>query len=253
MVLQHPQQTTLFLTDLVEQAIDALVEHEPSEGYYGGFSGGKDSCAIKELARLAGVKVEWHYHRTIDPPELVAFVRKHHPDVVFDKPSIHIFQDIKKKGMPWAKVRWCCAKLKEVHGRGRIKILGVRAAESPRRAAIWDLWDGKTLAPIVYWSDDDVWDFIRVQKLPYCSLYDEGFERLGCVGCPLAGQAKREMDFARWPRYETAWKKAAFQSNWNSTGQFPTKEAYWEWWRYNAHGTKEEPICGDQQLIRFQQ
>ena len=50
--------------DLVGIAVDRLKAFEPAEGYYGAFSGGKDSCVIKELARLAGVKVDWHYNWT---------------------------------------------------------------------------------------------------------------------------------------------------------------------------------------------
>ena len=42
--------------------------------------------------------------------------------------------------------------------------------------------------PIIDWSDDDVWQFIREYNIPYCKLYDEGWKRIGCIGCPLAGK-----------------------------------------------------------------
>lgn len=67
----------------------------------------------------------------------------------------------------------------------------------------------KTLVnPIIDWTDDDVWDYIRDRQLPYCSLYDEGFKRLGCIGCPLAGTKAMERDFARWPKYKELYIRA---------------------------------------------
>lgn len=50
-----------------------------------------------------------------------------------------------------------------------------------------------------------MWDFIKANKIPYCSLYDEGFHRLGCIGCPLAGKQDREKKFARYPKYRNAY------------------------------------------------
>lgn len=67
----------------------------------------------------------------------------------------------------------------------------------------------KTLVnPIVDWEDDDVWGYIRDRHLPYCSLYDEGFTRLGCIGCPLAGSKQMKADFARWPKYQELYIRA---------------------------------------------
>ncbi len=67
----------------------------------------------------------------------------------------------------------------------------------------------KTLVnPIIDWSDEDVWEFIRTYDVPYCSLYDEGWRRLGCVGCPLGGFAAQKREFARWPVYRKLYTRA---------------------------------------------
>lgn len=66
-----------------------------------------------------------------------------------------------------------------------------------------------TINPIVDWSDDEVWEFLNeVAKVPHCSLYDEGFTRLGCVGCPLQGRKGMLRDFERWPRYKDLYIRA---------------------------------------------
>ena len=45
------------------------------------FSGGKDSCVILALAKMAGINYEAHYNVTsVDPPELVRFIKREYPD-----------------------------------------------------------------------------------------------------------------------------------------------------------------------------
>lgn len=56
--------------------------------------------------------------------------------------------------------------------------------------------------PIIDWTDEDVWEFIRHYGVPYCGLYDDGCKRLGCIGCPLGGFASQRREFTRWPAYK---------------------------------------------------
>lgn len=62
--------------------------------------------------------------------------------------------------------------------------------------------------PIIEWTDKDVWDFIHAHGIHYCHLYDEGFSRLGCIGCPNAGRHGREAQFLRWPKYKGSYLRA---------------------------------------------
>jgi phosphoadenosine phosphosulfate reductase len=39
--------------------------------------------------------------------------------------------------------------------------------------------------PIVYFSDKDIWDYIKEYNLPYCSLYDKGYRNIDCIQCTL--------------------------------------------------------------------
>lgn len=65
----------------------------------------------------------------------------------------------------------------------------------------------KILNPIIDWTTDEVWEFIHEYDIPYCPLYDEGFKRLGCIGCPMAG-THREEEFNRYPTYKKAYLHA---------------------------------------------
>lgn len=65
-----------------------------------------------------------------------------------------------------------------------------------------------TVNPIIDWTDDEVWEFLKSEGIPYCSLYDCGMKRLGCIGCPMAGRKQREAEFQRWPKYKEAYLRA---------------------------------------------
>lgn len=229
--------TGIRTVDKVEIAIRRLRSFEPEDGYWLAFSGGKDSCVIKALADMAGVRYEAHYSiTTVDPPELVYFIREHHPDVICDHPKETMWQLIVRKRMPPTQMfRYCCFALKESSGIGRVTLTGIRWAESSNRKRGRHLVDiggkgnivhntdndesrrsveqcyrtQKTLInPIIDWMDEDVWQFIRENHLPYCCLYDEGWTRIGCVGCPMGTTAHRSKEFLRWPKIKSAYIRA---------------------------------------------
>lgn len=125
----------------INKSIERLRAFEPEEGYYLCFSGGKDSQVIYHLAQMAGVKFDAHYNVTsVDPPELIHFIKSHYPDVVFDIPrykdgtQITMWNLIERNRTPPTRIiRYCCSKLKESNGKGRVDVTGVRWAESSNR------------------------------------------------------------------------------------------------------------------------
>lgn len=63
----------------------------------------------------------------------------------------------------------------------------------------------RVLNPIIDWSDADVWSYLASRGIEGNPLYKEGWTRIGCVGCPLAGRRARELAFARYPKLYKAW------------------------------------------------
>ena len=110
------------------------IEMHP-EGYYLCFSGGKDSQVIYELAKQAKVKFQAYYNvTTVDPPELVYFIRKMYPAVIINQPDTTMWELISQKHYPpTRRMRYCCSELKERGGKGRFVVTGVRWAESRKR------------------------------------------------------------------------------------------------------------------------
>ena len=241
------EQKTARAIELLRTFEPNALQIDPKDGYYLAFSGGKDSVVIKELARMSGVKFKARYNQTtIDPPELIRFIKQSHADVEWTRPKRNFFKALEDShGLPTRLNRWCCEEFKEQKSEGRVTILGVRAAESAVRARRWapvTFWDGATIiSPIVHWPDDDVWEFIHSSNLPYCSLYDEGWKRLGCVGCPIAGEHRKD-EFARWPGFEKAWRIATRKyfdrrkGKLNNRGnqyyieRFKSGDEFFDWW-----------------------
>ena len=63
------------------------------------------------------------------------------------------------------------------------------------------------LNPIFDWSDEEVWEFIKQKKIDYNPLYDQGYKRVGCIGCPMAGHNKRR-ELEENPKIKERLKKA---------------------------------------------
>ena len=253
----------MFLQHQIDTAIMRLREFEPEEGYYLAFSGGKDSIVIKQLAIESGVKFDAHYNdTTIDPPELRIFIKRLHSDVECHRPETPFLIEMVKRGFPMRQRRWCCALYKERGGVGRIVVTGVRWAESHNRSkrnSFESCYKEKKqyLHPIIDWSDDDVWNFIYDRELPYCLLYDEGYDRVGCVFCPMAYYKRRLKEAERYPKMAKAFERAfekLYQnrliSNPDAVNRWASgKEMFW-WWI--GEGKAEKEPEDDDQIMMFE-
>ena len=202
------------MKDKIKTAIERIKTFEHPEKMYCAFSGGKDSIVIKTLLSMSGVPYDSHYNNTtIDPPELVRFIRKHHSDVEIIKPKEPFLKRLVYKGFPLRQARWCCEEFKEGGGEGRLVVTGIRWAESTQRKnrkmveQCLRSANKRYLNVIIDWTDADVWNFIRGEGLPYCGLYDEGWKRLGCIMCPMSGKT-RVWEAKRYPKYTRAFIKA---------------------------------------------
>ena len=222
----------------IKKAIGLIQLYEPQslkespDGYSVAFSGGKDSIVLDKLFEMSGVKYTLDYsNTTIDPPELIYFIKNNYPNTIWHSQPKHMIMYMvdKCKGLPTRYGRWCCEKYKENTEKDKVKAIGVRAAESARRKGLWRsvALYRKTkkiiLCPILYWSADDVWSFIKQNNMPYCCLYDEGYKRLGCIGCPMAGAKGMARDFARWKGHKKLWKLGC-QRMWDKWHNVPTKQ-----------------------------
>ena len=175
---------------------------------------------------------------------------------------------VQKLMPPTQLVRYCCQVLKENGRRNRYIATGVRWAESTKRKSRGEFEKiGKTrkdaenfdmamlmndnsrsrrmtelcmqknsmvVNPIIDWTDTEIWEFVRSENIRVCEIYDCGYNRVGCIGCPMAGK-KRYREFSDFPAYKKLYLHAfermleeraqrGKESTWNSA------EEVFLWW-----------------------
>ena len=183
-----------------------------------------------------------------------------------------MWETIVKKGAPTRIHRWCCALFKETSAPGRMLATGVRWAESVKRAnrgefetigrtvkegqtatyedvilendndkkrKIIDRCEikGKVVAnPIIDWQHRDIWEYLHCENIEYNPLYDMGYSRVGCIGCPMAGYVGRCKEFSDFPVYKANYMKAfdRFLKRKEAEGHqsklYKTAQEMFDWW-----------------------
>lgn len=92
-----------------------------------------------------------------------------------------------------------------------------------------------TLNPIANWSENDVWDFLKYYKVKTNPLYDCGFKRVGCIGCPLASRKRRYTEFRLYPEFKEYYIRAFDEMVKNNErdgkrNAYNTGEQWFKWW-----------------------
>lgn len=249
--------------ELLRKSEKMALRLDSENGFYLAFSGGKDSQCLYHVAKLAGVRFKAHMNLTsVDPPEVIRFVKAQCPDVELIKPRMSIYDMAKKKHLlPTMRFRWCCAEFKETSGAGKVTLIGIRREESARRAKrneistnikgkrteeTFDQWseheeqmvtcvggkDKILVSPIIYWTERDVWEFLNMNGIPHCELYDNGYTRIGCICCPMSSYRQKVKEIKRWPHVKRNWLKTIqwLKDNGYSNHVEVSAEMNFRWW-----------------------
>ena len=189
---------------------------------------------------------------------------------------------------PTRITRYCCSVLKEKPIKDAIALLGIRKQESNRRkiresfeilgnsissAKFYDL-DTATEAysnaqvypeiydcnlitgmkaksqsvanPIINWTERDVWNYLSDDEVN--PLYKSGYNRVGCIGCPMGGGAHRYKEFARYPKYKQLYlmafaKMLEVRKEREKPTEWTKAEEVFSWWM------DEKPVKGQLNLF----
>lgn len=188
-----------------------------------------------------------------------------------DGSRLTIWNLIPEKLMPPTRiVRYCCSSLKETGNPNSMIATGVRWEESKKRSnrsayevlgatasksigvsdekmLLSDNDDtrrfmencqmkAKTVVnPIIDWKQNLLWDFLNDEKVDTCIMYQWGYERLGCIGCPMARKCQRERELHDFPKFKQAYIHAFDRmiEERNRRGkqcQWKSGEEVFHWW-----------------------
>lgn len=173
------------------------------------FTGGKDSTVLLHLVRRAfdnrvPFKVV-HIDTTVKFPEIYEFRDRLQREWNLD---LRIIRN--ENALKWIQIAQdreeCCHHLKTEALKEAIRSLGLEALLTGVR---WDEQAARAqeeyfserqdpphtrVHPLLHFTEQDVWEYIRKYDIPYCSLYDKGYRSLGCQPCTkpaVTGGAER--------------------------------------------------------------
>jgi len=148
------------------------------------------------LAVLDKVKVRYDHDITLyrpQPEAVAAYVEQNGLNAFYNS----------------VEMRRECCRIRKVEPLGRALagnkawITGQRRAQSTTRAELHVQEDDAAHAmtkfnPLADWSEQDVWDYIRANDVPYNALHDQGYPSIGCEPCTRAVQPGEDVRAGRW-------------------------------------------------------
>ncbi len=127
--------------------------------------------------------------------QIISDLRRGTPGKTRDKRRIQLPQSHHYLlAAPFKISHLCCKHLKKDPFKIYIKqtnsfpLIGTRAEESRLRETAYlkhgcNNFNKNQSTPLSFWTNKDIWDYIKLNNIPYCELYDQGWERTGCVFC----------------------------------------------------------------------
>lgn len=208
--VQANRQRFAEITGEAQEYIQQMTEGKDAGSMFVSFSGGKDSTVVSDLVMcaLSNPKILHVYgDTTLEFPFTLEYVnrfRVNHrgtPLMVAKNKEKDFEQLCQVIGPPSRVMRWCCTIFKTGAITRKIQVLfknrpevisfqGIRRQESvsrskyERESSRSKIAKQKVLAPIIDWSDFDVWLYMLTQKLDFNEAYRYGYSRVGCWCCP---------------------------------------------------------------------
>jgi phosphoadenosine phosphosulfate reductase len=148
------------------------------------------------LAMLDKVKEHYGYEIAVFKPQqdaVDAYVAQHGLNAFYDS----------------VEMRKECCRIRKVEPLGRALlgkkawVTGQRRAQAATRGSLMVEEDDAAhfmtkFNPLADWSEEDVWNYIRSNGVPYNALHDQGYPSIGCEPCTRAIQPGEDVRAGRW-------------------------------------------------------
>ena len=157
-----------------------------------------------------------HYNRKInvlfpDYRQVEKMIDQHGPNLFFES----------------AENRKLCCHVRKIEPLKRaldgmdVWICGLRKEQSVTRTGLEPIqWDEQfgliKLSPLLDWTTEQVWDYIRQNNVPYNALHDKGYTSIGCAPCTRAVETGEDIRAGRWWWEQPEHKECGL--HWNQQG-----------------------------------
>lgn len=164
---------------------------------------------VKPDAAILFLDTHLHFSETY---ALIEQVRTRYPrlQIQFAEPALSLAEQASQYGAQLWKLNpdLCCQlrkiePLREKLAEKSAWISGLRREQSPTRAHLrYFNPDSKfslvKICPLIHWTHDEVWMYIKLHQLPYNPLHDQSYPSIGCTHCTRPVQAGEDERAGRW-------------------------------------------------------
>jgi phosphoadenosine phosphosulfate reductase len=162
------------------------------------YTGGKDSTVLLSLVRKAfNGKIPFkviNIDTSVDFPEIYELIEKIRKEWELDFTVYSNYEALKYIKIA-ENAEECCKLLKTIPLKKAVEDLKLNALMTAIRRDEQEFRSSESyfskreepshyrIHPILHFTEKDIWDYIKTNNIPYCSLYDKGYRSLGCVPC----------------------------------------------------------------------
>ncbi|MDV2884119.1 phosphoadenylyl-sulfate reductase [Alkalihalophilus pseudofirmus] len=164
---------------------------------------------VKKDAKIVFLDTDFHFKETY---ELIDKVKKKYPTLTIElkKPTLTPVEQSEIHGEELWKTNpdLCCqlrklTPLESVLSEHQAWISGLRREQSPTRANTQFInkdqrFQSIKVCPLIHWTEEEIWMYIKLHKLPYNALHDQNFPSIGCEFCTKPVQPGEDPRSGRW-------------------------------------------------------
>lgn len=164
---------------------------------------------VRKDAKIIFLDTDFHFKETY---ELIDRVKDRYPALQIEllKPVITPEEQAELHGHQlWKSKPDLCCNIRKIEPLRRglsatsAWISGLRREQSSTRANTQyvnqdNKFQSIKICPLIHWTWDDVWMYIRLNNLPYNPLHDQGYPSIGCENCTLPVEDGGDSRAGRW-------------------------------------------------------
>ncbi|RYM05429.1 phosphoadenylyl-sulfate reductase [Sporolactobacillus sp. THM7-7] len=168
---------------------------------------------VKKDASVIFLDTDFHFKETYS---LIDRVQEKYPElnIIRVKPKLTPEEQAKKYGEAlWKRRPDLCCQIRKIEPlSGRLKaydawISGLRREQSPTRRFVEfvnkdEKFQSVKICPLIHWTWQEIWDYVRQHDLPYNPLHDRGYPSIGCAYCTRPVKAGEDQRAGRWSAFD---------------------------------------------------